>query len=113
MELFFKFLVGHALGDFVLQSETMAVYKNRHHRSTEGLELNESFPAWYYWLSSHALIHAGIVYLITGNWLFGLLELVLHWCTDYAKCEKWINFHQDQAIHIACKLAYVTLLWQF
>ena len=111
MELFFKFLIGHAIGDFVLQSDAMAVYKNRHHRSAEGLENKEGFPAWYYWLSAHALVHGGIVYFITGSWILGLVEIILHWITDYAKCEKWISFHQDQVVHILCKIGYILLLW--
>ncbi len=104
MILFYQLLIGHALADFVLQGETMAVYKNRRVRA--GLERGPGFPPWYYWLLAHALIHGGFVYLLTGSWILGLVETALHTVIDFAKSEHKINFHQDQALHIACKIAY-------
>ena len=64
------------------------------------------FPVRYYWMTAHALVHGGVVYLITGNISLGLIEAVIHWLTDYAKCEGWISMHQDQAVHIGCKVGY-------
>ncbi|MDK1022842.1 MAG: hypothetical protein QGD92_01250 [Gammaproteobacteria bacterium] len=61
MELLCKFLSGHALADFILQGDTMALFNNRHHASAEGLEKKSSFPNWYYWMTAHTLIHGGIV----------------------------------------------------
>jgi hypothetical protein len=110
MELLFKFIIGHALADFVLQGDTMALFKNRNYHSPEGLEKRPGFPPWYYWLTSHTLIHGGVVFLISGSWVLGLVETSLHWLIDFAKCERWINFHQDQALHIACKLVYLPLI---
>ena len=104
MLLFFKLLIGHAVCDFVLQSDTMARAKDRH--SEMARTRSSNFPAWYYWLTAHALVHGGAVYLLTGNVVFGLLETVLHWTIDFSKCEKRINFHQDQALHVLCKIAY-------
>ena len=104
MTLFFQLLIGHALADFVLQSDTMARAKDRHSDFAHGL--SESFPPWYYWLGAHALVHGGAVYLLTGSALFGLIEVVLHATIDCAKCERWIGFHQDQGLHIACKVGY-------
>ena len=85
MTLFFQLLIGHALADFVLQSDTMARAKDRHSDFAKGL--SESFPPWYYWLGAHALVHGGAVYLLTGSALFGLIEVVLHAAIDCAKCE--------------------------
>jgi len=101
MILFFQLLIGHAVADFVLQSDTMALAKSRRGELTK--EHGASFPPWYYW-------HGGAVYLLTGSALFGLLETLLHWAIDFAKQERWINFHQDQALHILCKVLYCTLL---
>jgi hypothetical protein len=39
------------------------------------------------------------------------VEFVLHWWIDFAKCEKWTNFHQDQGLHLLSKLAYVAALF--
>jgi hypothetical protein len=100
--LLFKLIIGHALVDYSLQNDTMAKFKNRH-------ILNNTVP-WYYFMTAHALINAGMVWAVTGNVSFGIAELVLHWVIDFAKCEKWINVHADQGLHILCKLMYV--LWR-
>jgi len=104
MVLFFKLLIGHALADFVLQSDTMARAKDRHGDFAHTVSAN--FPPWYYWLGAHALVHGGVVYLVTGSALLGAIEVVLHATIDYAKCERWIGFHQDQAAHLVCKVGY-------
>ncbi len=104
LAIFFQFLIGHALADFALQSGAMGAGKNRH--SGIHAQMGKHFPPWYYWLSAHALVHAGVVYFITGSWLLGVLEFILHWIIDFSKCEEWVNFHQDQALHVSCKLAY-------
>ena len=108
LTLFFKFVIGHALGDFVLQNEVMARAKSRHY--VETVDRSPDFPRWYYWLSGHALIHGGIVLIVSGSALLGLIETCLHAGIDFAKCEHKISFHQDQALHMVCKLAYCFVL---
>ena len=105
MALFFELLVGHVLADYVFQRQIMATSKSRHAEiyKTAG----PRFPPWYYWLGSHALVHGGAVYLITGSLMFGLIETVLHALIDHAKCEHKIGVHTDQGLHILCKVAYV------
>lgn len=111
MILFFQLLIGHALGDFVLQPAPMSAGKNRHNKLDE--KHGEGFPPWYYWLSAHSLTHAGIVFVITGSALFALIETLTHWVTDYFKCERWINLHQDQALHVGVKVIYCLIVaWQ-
>ncbi len=107
-ELFFQLLVGHALADFVLQSDAMGRGKNRHNNIPK--DADSSFPRWYYWLSAHALIHGGIVYLLTGSLALGLIETFAHGLIDFAKCEGKIGLNTDQALHIACKIAYVLVV---
>ncbi|MGJ8689687.1 MAG: DUF3307 domain-containing protein [Gammaproteobacteria bacterium] len=104
-ELFFQLLVGHALADFVLQSDAMGRGKNRHNDMQKSAGSN--FPRWYYWLSAHSLVHGGIVYLITGSLTLGLIETFAHGLIDFTKCEGKIGINTDQALHIACKIAYV------
>ncbi|BCX49536.1 hypothetical protein HAHE_34440 [Haloferula helveola] len=108
---FFALLIGHAVADFALQGEFLAVAKNRH------AELSKFFgesPApkgiWIYALGAHSLIHAGAVWLITGSVALGLLEFVLHWVIDFAKCEGWTGFKTDQFLHVACKIAYAVMI---
>jgi len=55
----------------------------------------------------HDLIQAGAVWIVTGHTGLAALEFVLHWMIDFAKCENWTGIHTDQALHVACKVAYV------
>jgi len=110
MTFFFQFMVGHALGDYVFQRDIMAKSKGRNADIFQSA--SPGFPAWYYWLISHALVHGGIVFLITGSAVLGLIETVLHTIIDFCKCEHWINLHVDQALHILCKLAYIYIIYQ-
>ena len=82
--------------------------KNRHNKIHDNKGMN--FPAWYYWLTAHALVHGGAVYLVTGSLVLGIVETLLHWFIDFSKCEGWLNFHQDQALHVGCKVGYCFLI---
>ncbi len=107
--LAFKLIIGHAIADFVFQPLPMALGKCRTRKPRN--EEEATYPSWPYWLTSHALVHGGIVWLITGNVYLGLLETVLHWFIDLAKCEKRIGMHQDQFAHLFTKLLYIFLLY--
>ena len=91
-------LAGHAICDFSLQNDFIARGKN----------LNTPFPgmAWQQIMLAHCLAHMGMVLLITGNPRFALGELVIHFATDWAKCDGRITFNQDQAIHYLCKFVW-------
>ncbi len=110
MSLFFQFLVGHALCDYVFQRDIMATSKSRHAEiyKTAG----PGFPRWYYWLVAHALVHGGAVFVISGSVLLGVVETVLHTLIDYSKCEHKIGINADQALHVLCKLGYVLVIHQ-
>lgn len=70
----------------------------------------ESSVPWYYWLTAHAAIHAGMVALITGSVWLWLAEYACHLLMDLAKCLGKTNIHTDQAIHLLCKVAWVAML---
>lgn len=110
--LFFTLLIGHSIADFVLQPAPMSRGKNRRNSIKLREEYGPGFPAWYYWLSSHALTHAGAVYIITGSALCAVIEALAHFLIDLGKCERYYNFHIDQALHVACKLLYLLLIHQ-
>lgn len=110
--LVFMLIAGHALGDFALQNEWIATNKNRHFRLSLSSEMQQSTQViWPYLMSAHALIHGMIVYMITQRLSLGIAETVVHWITDFAKCEKWFGFHTDQLIHVLCKLLWVYLMF--
>ena len=110
LEILFKMLIGHAIGDFALQIDAMAKGKNRHYFPDNIPPGQKVITNWPYWMTSHALIHGGAVWVATGVAALGLAETVAHWLIDFAKCEGWINLHVDQALHVACKVIWVFVL---
>ena len=105
--IFFALFIGHVLADYPLQGRFLSMAKNRH-ANVSNLFGGETPPRgiWLHALTAHSLVHAGAVWLITGSIMLGLVELVLHWLIDFAKCEKWMNFTTDQLLHVACKAGY-------
>jgi len=108
----FALLIGHSIADYPLQGEFLALGKN-HRLSPEnkpdGVEGVRGL--WLHCLTAHAFIHAGMVWAISGIFLLGLCELVLHWLIDFVKSEGWTNFHVDQFLHVLCKAGYVAVLY--
>jgi len=98
--------MAHALADFALQSDAMAKGKNRHKKPDYIPEGQKYTPCWPYWLTAHALISGGAVYLVTGSLMWGITETVLHWGIDFCKCENWTSPHLDQWFHFVCRLGY-------
>jgi len=113
IELFLYLIMGHALADFALQPEVMAKGKNRN----RPVDMSKIPPGqkiqtvWPYWLTSHALIHGGVVDLITGSFELALAETVIHWLIDFMKCENITGIHADQFFHALCKAAWVLMLF--
>ena len=108
--LIFKLLIAHALADFSLQTSAMARGKARNSKPDSAEEIKMVSTFWPYWLTAHALIHGGAVWIATGNMTLGMAEVVLHWIIDFMKCEKWTNIHVDQLLHMICKAAYIFIL---
>ena len=99
----FAFMVfAHFLADFPLQGDFMAMAKNRH--TAQGKDI------WRWVLSGHSIIHGGFVMLISGSLTLGIIETVIHYQIDKAKCNDELTFSQDQNIHIWCKAAYASIL---
>jgi hypothetical protein len=98
-------IVAHAVMDYLLQPDAMALEKDRH----SATPLQKAVP-WYYWLTAHALGHGGAVYFVTNSLFLALLETLVHWFIDFAKCEKWTSIAADQALHVGCKVVWWLLL---
>lgn len=97
---------GHALCDYPLQGDFLARGKN--HKAPL-----PDVP-WYQCLFAHAMIHAGMVLVITEKPWMAIAELVIHAATDYAKCAGWFGkpyaaFNMDQAIHYVTKVLWAIL----
>lgn len=97
-------IAGHFVADYPLQGDFLARGKN-HRAQTVYLGV-----PWWHCLTAHAAIHAGMVALLTGSVVLGMAELMIHWVTDYAKCEGWIGINTDQSVHLGCKAAWWCLL---
>ncbi|MFD1330793.1 DUF3307 domain-containing protein [Methylopila musalis] len=97
-------LAAHALCDYPLQGDWLSKAKNH----TLGLVPGEAI--WPGALAAHAAIHGAAVGLITGSLWLALAETVAHAAIDYAKCDGRLSYNADQALHVACKLAWVALI---
>ena len=99
----FLLLAGHALADYPLQGDFLARGKN-HKNPIPGIP-------FYHCLVSHALIHGGVVYLVTQSLWLGLAETVIHTAIDYGKCDEKYGLNVDQSLHVACKVLWVIILF--
>jgi len=93
---------GHALCDYSWQNDFIAIHKS--HKA-----LASPFP-WWQILFAHSIIHAGMVLFITGSTTCAVLELLIHFVTDWSKCDGRISFSADQSIHYLCKLAWAIVM---
>ena len=91
-------LAAHALADYPLQGDFLSKAKNRF-APIIGVP-------WYQAMGAHAMIQAGFVGVITGSVGLAVAEFIAHFTTDHLKCANRISFNTDQAIHIACKVAW-------
>lgn len=102
----FVLIFFHYVGDFALQTKYIADGKNRCHPLPGA--------SWFHPLFAHSVIHGGFVYFVTGGCLtLALLEIACHFVIDDSKCNGRFGEHVDQALHIACKLLWAVLLFQF
>ncbi len=102
MKIFFLLLCVHALTDFQLQNGAMWQRKRRSKRCGSG-------PCWWYWLTAHALICGGGVYVVTQCLPLAICEVFLHWMIDFYRGEEWINSNVDQSFHLACRIGYAII----
>ena len=105
--------MGHAVADYPLQTDAMASGKNRNKpidltKVPKGQKIINS--VWVYWLSAHSLTHSAAIFLISGSYWIAILEFLAHWLIDFLKCDNYTNIHQDQFLHVLCKVIWCCLL---
>lgn len=111
--IMFYLLGAHALFDFALQGDAVAINKNRHLKTA----LQKTVP-WYFWMLSHTMSHGFAVACLLKFLsipieiavLCGLVETGLHFAIDYYKCEKLFGIIVDQLLHVACKIILVLII---
>ena len=106
IELFLLLIASHFICDYVFQTDAIATGKNR---SIDPCKFGVN---WWYWMTTHAITHGVGVGIVTGMFWLGFLEAIFHWVIDFAKCEKAINLHQDQFLHILCKALIVYMYFK-
>ena len=99
--LFFAFAIAHALADYPLQGEWLAKHKAR--GGPDGGD-------WWLALAAHSLIHAGGVWLVSGNPILAAVELAAHMLIDHGKGAGWYGLKTDQLLHLLCKAVYVSFM---
>ena len=108
LSMLFWLLVGHAVGDFWAQSDSLAKMKNRHRDPAQFAPPGQKpQKMWVYALASHALMHGAAVAYVTGSVSLGIAETAAHWWIDFGKCENWYGIHVDQTLHLLCKMAWL------
>jgi len=100
LTLLILLLVAHALADSPLQGDFLAKAK---------FGTIPGVPGWYA-LATHSVIHAGFVFWVTGSLALFAIEFVAHYLIDTLKIKNRISFLTNQALHIACKVAYATVI---
>ena len=69
---------------------------------------------WYQAMIAHCAIHGAAVALLTSCWWLFFFEFTIHFVTDDTKCEGRINYNQDQAIHLICKVVWwYFVIWSY
>jgi hypothetical protein len=114
LQLILAIIIGHWIGDYVLQTEAMAVNKSK---SNKWLTIHVG--AWTFGLAVVVIPFSGLVSI----WLWVLLMGVLHWIQDYItsrintyflkkKWQKlfWLSIGTDQMLHYLI-MFYTINLW--
>lgn len=109
LKLFYLFAIFHALADYPLQGQFLALGK---HRSKWVDEKGRAKHTWMYCLLVHSLIQSAGVWLVSGSIVFALIEFGLHLAIDFGKSRAKYGLLVDQSLHYLCKALYVVLIWQ-
>lgn len=100
--MLFQLIATHFLCDYPLQGDFIGKFKNRH--------ISGCPVPWWHLMIAHSFIHGLGVAIVTGSLTFALIETVLHFFIDIAKCEGVTDINIDQFLHILCKLTYWAIL---
>lgn len=100
--LFTTLLCAHFLLDFGIQGDFVAKYKAR-------IVDDKDNVFWKWVLTAHAASHTLPVLILTQSVILGLVMFVSHFIIDFLKCEKKLNFNQDQTLHILIIIAITAL----
>ena len=101
IELLSLLAMAHFVGDFVLQSDRMAIEK---------CPGKDKTLHWSWWLTAHSSTHGLFVSLITGMPILGFCEFVAHFIIDWMKPKYSLSLSLDQSLHLLCKLIWLMFI---
>ena len=110
IEILFIMFFLHCLGDFVFQTDPMAKGKNRHKKPDYIPEGQKTKITWFYWLSAHAIIQGGLIFIFFPIIWIALIEVISHFILDFLKCDNVTNPHIDQTCHYLLRIIYTIIL---
>jgi hypothetical protein len=103
-EMMFLVIAAHFVCDYTLQTEAVAIGKNRSINKTRfGVD-------WWYWMMGHSFTHGVALYLITGSVAAAVCDTFTHFMIDDSKCAGIFGIHVDQALHIVWRVLVVAIL---
>lgn len=73
-------VLAHFACDFCLQSDSVAIGKNRF------LDTHYRTVWWVWWMAGHCAVHALAVYGITGSTGLSVFQFIAHFAIDFSKC---------------------------
>lgn len=100
IETLLLLVFGHFLADFPLQGEFLSKLKNL-----------RIFPdIWWLGMTAHCTIHAGIIFVLTGNIFLACVMFLSHFGIDYLKCVGDLGegnqaLKNDQLLHFLVLIA--------
>ncbi len=103
MDIFFRLLLGHFMGDYLLQPLVMALNKSPRKPINEG-DGGVTLKTALFWSILHATIYSLSVCLwlwTTSPIVFGLIFLT-HWPLDFFSIgDKWLNLIKGRTLKLA------------
>lgn len=101
---FMLLMLVHYLADYPLQGEYLAKGKNRFDPNNKDI--------WFHCLFAHSMIHALLVFAVTGSYIAFIYQAVTHFWIDYDKCKGELTYTQDQLLHTSV-MAMIAILIHF
>jgi len=94
MEILAKLIFAHAIADYALQSEFLA--------------LNKGDKLWL--MMMHSVIVGGCMAIASGFLYIGFIESGFHFIIDTLKAHNIIKWKEDKILHGLCILGYLLML---
>jgi hypothetical protein len=100
--IWFQLLMGHVMGDYILQPKVMAMEKD----ITKYRRWSAPFWSSLFWSVFHAILYTECVLLWLGHWTWGagVLIFLTHWPIDaFSLGDRWLALIRGRTIRQAAE----------